>query len=324
MSPASQASRAGAPFRECLQDCRLVLMEGAVLERLRRETRLPVDSPVANAALLYSEEGRAAMGAIYREYMQIGVDSGLPVLLLTPTWRATRERTAAAGFSGRDVNAEAVRFLHLLRAAFGEAAREIFVGGLMGCRGDAYRPQEALSAKEAERFHHAQAWELARGGADCLLASTLPALSEAAGLASAMAETGLPYLISFIIRSDGRLLDGTPFPEAVKAVDGSTDPPPSGYLLNCVHPSAVVRAEDLWPGWLARRWIGLQANGSDKAPEELDGSPVLEASGSPRSLAVQMLGLRRRWGLKLLGGCCGTDGRLIRALACGGAEEKPA
>ncbi|MGA9750565.1 MAG: homocysteine S-methyltransferase family protein [Acidobacteriota bacterium] len=323
MNRASQASRAGQPFRECLQDCRLVLMEGGVLERLRRDARLPVDSPVANAALLYSEEGRAAMGAIYREYMRIGVESGLPVLALTPTWRASPERIVAAGFSGRDVNAEAVRFLHGLRAPFGEGARGIFVGGLMGCRGDAYRPQEALSAKEAERFHHVQAWDLAWAGADCLLASTLPALCEAAGLASAMAETGLPYLISFIIRSDGRLLDGTPFPEAVKAVDGSTDPPPAGYLLNCVHPSAVARAEGLWPGWLAQRWLGLQANSSDKAPEELDGSPVLEASGSPQSLAEQMLGLRRRWGLKLLGGCCGTDGRLIRALARGASEESP-
>ena len=82
--------------------------------------------------------------------------------------------------------------------------------------------------------------------------------------------------------------------------------------------------EGLWPEWLAQRWLGLQAKGSGKAPEEMDGSPVLEASGSPQFLAARMLGLRRRWGLKLLGGCCGTDDRLIRALARGAEEERPA
>ncbi|MGC8722989.1 MAG: hypothetical protein ACP5VF_03855 [Acidobacteriota bacterium] len=39
--------------------------------------------------------------------------------------------------------------------------------------------------------------------------------------------------------------------------------------------------EGLWPGWLVQPWLGLQAKGSDTAPEGLGESPVLEASDSP-------------------------------------------
>jgi S-methylmethionine-dependent homocysteine/selenocysteine methylase len=44
---------------------------------------------------------------------------------------------------------------------------------------------------------------------DFLYAGIMPALPEAVGMAQAMADSGLPYIISFMIRQDGRLLDGS-------------------------------------------------------------------------------------------------------------------
>lgn len=44
---------------------------------------------------------------------------------------------------------------------------------------------------------------------DFLYAGIMPALVEAIGMARAMENTGLPYIISFMIRSDGKLIDGT-------------------------------------------------------------------------------------------------------------------
>lgn len=38
-------------------------------------------------------------------------------------------------------------------------------------------------------------------------AATFPAFSEAQGIAAAMAKTGMPYMLSFVIRRDGTLLD---------------------------------------------------------------------------------------------------------------------
>ena len=79
----------------------------------------------------------------------------------------------------------------------------IVICGLMSCRGDAYKPAERLSEDGAFRFHSWQAEKLAEAGVDFLLAATLPALSEAIGLAAAQAATGKPYIISFVLRPQG-------------------------------------------------------------------------------------------------------------------------
>ena len=55
----------------------------------------------------------------------------------------------------------------------------------MACKGDAYRPEEALSKEEAALFHREQAEALAQSGVDFIKAATLPAFSEAYGIASA-------------------------------------------------------------------------------------------------------------------------------------------
>jgi phosphoglycerate dehydrogenase-like enzyme len=58
--------------------------------------------------------------------------------------------------------------------------------------------------------HYWQAGKLADTGVDFLLAATLPAFSEATGLALALAATAKPYVLSFVVRPEGTMLDGTP------------------------------------------------------------------------------------------------------------------
>ncbi|NJO91665.1 MAG: hypothetical protein HC831_23905 [Chloroflexia bacterium] len=57
-------------------------------------------------------------------------------------------------------------------------------------------------------------------------AGIMPEINEAIGLAKAMAETQLPYVISFMIRKDGRLLDGTLLFEAIEIIDKQVHPAP--------------------------------------------------------------------------------------------------
>ena len=54
---------------------------------------------------------------------------------------------------------------------------------------------------------------------DFLYAGIIPALSEAMGMAGAMADSGLPYIISFTIQEDGRLIDGTAIHDAITEID---------------------------------------------------------------------------------------------------------
>jgi homocysteine S-methyltransferase len=281
-----------------------VLAEGAVVERLRRDPRVELHPHIAHAALAEDPAAAPILAAIYREYLDIARAARLPIVCFTPTWRANPERARLAGRETRALNAAATRFLAGIR----EGSEEVAIGGLMGCRGDPYRPQDALPRAEAARFHAAQCAALAEAGVDFLFAATMPALPEAAGMAQAMSRAALPYAVSFIIGRDGALLDGSPVREAIRRIDGEASPPPLGYFINCVHPSTLAFGDP--------RLIGFQGNASRKPPSELEGLPELD-SEDPGRFAASMLHLHRRYGLRILGGCCGTDARHIRAIAAG-------
>lgn len=305
------------PFPTFLDRFPCILGEGAVIERLRRDPALELDPLLVNAAFLYDGPKGAAQEAICREYLEIGKRSGLPLLLSTPTWRASRERIEAAGYADRDVNGDNFRFLAAVRDSYGDYGEKIAICGLMSCRGNAYAPEEALTVAAAREFHAWQADRLAAAGVDCLLAATLPALSEAIGLASAMAATGTHYLVSFVVRPEGTLLDGTPLNEAIPAIDAAVSPRPLAYLVNCTH-SSIFRAALLHEAnaspLVRKRIIGLLANTAALAPEELDCSECL-VEEAPEIFGKGVAGLYRDLGMKVLGGCCGTDGRHIGCLA---------
>ena len=305
------------PFSEFLEGFSCVLGEGAVIERLRRSSGFDLDPHLVNSAFIYDDGKRAALEEICRQYLDIGFEYGLPLLLSTPTWRASRERIAAAGYAGRDVNGDNFRFLDGLRKSYGEYARKVVICGLLSCRGDAYKPAEALAAAEAHEFHAWQAERLAAAGVDFLLAATLPALSEATGLASALAATGKPYVISYVARPEGTLLDGTTLKDAIAAIDVTVNPRPLAYLVNCTHSSifrvALVHEVNSSP-LVRERVIGLLANTAALNPEELDNSIGL-LEEDPEVFGRSVAGLHGELGMKILGGCCGTDDRHIRCLA---------
>ena len=305
------------PFTEFLDRSDCILGEGAVIERLRRDTDLELDPDIVNSAFIYDDVKRAALEMIYRQYLDIGSRYDLPLFLSTPTWRASRERIASAGYTNKDVNGDNFRFFDALRNSYGKYARKVVICGLMSCRGDAYNPAETLSSSDARDFHTWQATKLAEAGVDLLLAATLPALSEATGLASALATTGQAYIVSFIARPEGTLLDRTPLKEAIVSIDAAVSPPPLAYMINCTHASifrdALMHTVNS-SSYVRKRIVGLLANTAALTPEELDSSDDLVAE-APETFGQSVAALKEEFGMKILGGCCGTDDRHIRALA---------
>jgi S-methylmethionine-dependent homocysteine/selenocysteine methylase len=296
-----------------LADGRVVLMEGALGERLKRTYRLPLDDHVALAGLVYDDRGSAALIELWSEYAQIAHRHGLPLLATTPTRRANRERVSASRFDQSIIRDNVA----LLRGLQEQSSAEVYAGGLMGCRGDAYRPTDVLSAAEARSFHAWQADLFAAAGADFLFAGIMPALPEAVGMARAMSDTGLPYIISFMIRHDGRLPDGTTIHDAIQAIDVAVDARPECYMANCVHPAVLYEALSQpfnSTGLVAERFSGVQANASRLAPEELDDACDLESSDAVL-LAEDMIRLRDDMQLRVFGGCCGTDGGHLEEIA---------
>jgi homocysteine S-methyltransferase len=289
-------------LREALDRNDFLLTEAAVIESLRRSGKVRLHPRLENALLIYEEVGRRALYELYESFVSIAFHAGVPITLCTPTWRANSERLAEAGVE-IDVNRDAVAFLRDLKSRLSSPEGRLFIGGLLGCRNDCYRPEEGLTAEEALAFHAWQADRLAAGGPDFLLAATLPALPEAVGIALAMERTGLPYLLSFVIDRGGLLMDGTRLSDAFKTIDRACARPPLGYMVNCAYPSFLNPARQ--PGNMWSRLIGCQANASSLDHTRLDGADRL-LSDDLRDWGDRMIKLNRRFGVKILGGCCGT------------------
>lgn len=309
-------------FAACIRERNAILMEGALGERLKRDFGLAFDSHVAMARLLYAPQGAAALRALWTEYQAIAQAHGLPFLATTPTRRANRERCRRAGCDGR-VILDNVRFL---RELWPEPHGEIYVGGLMGCRGDAYTGADAIpTAGDARDFHRWQADLFREAGVDFLYAGIMPTLPEATGMAQAMADTGLPYLISFTIRANGRLIDGTPISAAITHIDRAAERPPLCYMTNCVHPRitcTALRQACNRDEIIQRRFWGTQANTSLLPYDALDGASALQEA-EPGEFAEDMLRLRQVVPIRIFGGCCGTDGRHMKELARRLASQPP-
>jgi S-methylmethionine-dependent homocysteine/selenocysteine methylase len=192
----------------------------------------------------------------------------------------------------------------------------IRIGGLVSCKNDCYKPEEGLSVFEAENFHSWQIEQLAHAGVDFILAETLPNVEEATGMAKAIEKTSIPYIISFVINRNGFVLDGTSLWETVKIIDAATRHQPLCYMVNCSYPT-FLRAEKQ-PAKLFSRLIGYQANASALNHCDLDESAQVETEDIAE-WGEEMLRLNRKFGMKILGGCCGTGVEHLRYLA----ERRP-
>jgi S-methylmethionine-dependent homocysteine/selenocysteine methylase len=174
----------------------------------------------------------------------------------------------------------------------------------------------SLDAKTAAAFHAWQAEELALAGVDYLMAATLPAVEEAVGLAQAMTKTGIPSIVSFVLNREGKILDGFSLDQAIQRIDAECSPPPAGYMINCSYPSFFRPQEET--GRVMARLFGIQANASSQDHQELDRAQTIQADPL-EDWGDRMLDLHRRWGLTILGGCCGTGEQHLRYLVQKGA-----
>ncbi len=302
-------------FLQLINSSEIILTEGALVERLKAEFHLSMDPAINHAGLVYSHP--QILETIYRQYIDVAVQHQLPILLTTPTRKLNSQSLAKSVYRGRNVIAHACAFLKNIRQGYGSFSKNILLGGLLGCKGDAYSGMAVMSSTEAYRFHSQQCKQFQQQEMDFLFAGIMPELQEATGMAMAMAETGLPYTISFMLRKNGCLLDGTLLADAIAHIDMQANPKPAFYMTNCIHPgnllTALSRPENKQSQHISRLF-GIQANASRLSPEELNNCPLVEQDDFA-VMIDEMLQLRQQFGLKIFGGCCGTNDQFIAALA---------
>jgi len=307
------------PIAELSRAHAVMLTDGGIETRLIYE--FGCDLPdFASFLPLYRPAQRPALEAIYRSYLAVAQDFAGPMQLGTPTWRAHPDGLARAGFDRpgdlERVNRDAVAFLQALRTEAGLEDR-VYLAGVIGPRRDGYDPAGAPGAADSRDYHARQAQVLAGCGVDLLYAPTFSSHAELHGVAAAMAATGLPYAVAPVIDAQARLLDGTPLADAIRAIDADVDPAPLHYLIGCVHPTRFAAAfshADRLPASVAGRVVGIKANASTLPPDQLDKLDHLDSEAAG-AFADDMLALRRDYKLSVLGGCCGTGDRHIRAIA---------
>jgi S-methylmethionine-dependent homocysteine/selenocysteine methylase len=289
-------------FASVLEASSFILAEASVVEVLRRSRKVKLHPTLIHSLLIYDEIGRQELVELYSAYISIAEKAGFPIIILSPTWRADREKLSEAGIK-KNLNRDAVELVKEIRNRFSAWKDNIFIGGCIGPKNDCYDPVEALSVKEGYEFHSWQIGRLAQTGVDFLIAETIPAVTEATGIAQAMAKTELPFFISFVINRRGRVRDGTRLEQAFRVIDSACDKAPVGYWANCSHPSFLCINEQ--PGIVLSRFYGIQANASSLDQTELEGAETLQVDAIP-DWGRQMIELNTKYGVKILGGCCGT------------------
>jgi homocysteine S-methyltransferase len=266
--------------------------------------------------LLEDELGRERLMSYYVPYLELCAEMpGAGFILETPTWRANPDWAALLGVDAvrlRAANTQAAQMMCSMRSRWAPRLNgPIVVSGVIGPRGDGYIADAPGSVDEAADYHHGQAEALGAGGVDMLSAVTMTTSAEALGISIAARRLGLPVAISFTVETDGRLPSGESLGDAIERVDASA--PPAYFAINCAHPTHFSGALTAGKPWV-ERIRGLRANASAKSHAELDESTELDI-GDPKDLAQRYRGLKGVLPrLNVLGGCCGTDWRHLRAV----------
>ena len=274
--------------------------------------------------LLAESAGRHALTQYYRGFLSLAGAHQTGFIIDSPTWKAHAHWANDLGSTESElakINRDAVHFVAELRDEFASNLKPVVLNGVIGPRGDAYAPEIAVPAAEAEEYHAQQIGWLAKTDVDMLTAMTFTQASEAIGIVKAANKANLPIAVSFTVETDGNLPTGQSLGEAIREVDTATGYGAAYFMINCAHPDhfrGALHDAD----WL-HRIRGIRCNASRCSHAELDEAEVLDA-GDPDELAQQYRALRLKmpW-INVLGGCCGSDLRHVSKIVTAvlGSEE---
>lgn len=283
--------------------------------------------PLRNFCAFELLDDDAAFTTLERAYLHpildAAIDGGRGLLADALVWRASSDYVTGLGYPAADV----ARFNRLgvtrMRQSLERRRRErgascpILIAADLGPRGDGYQlPSAAVAVQAARDYYAPQLEAVAEAEVDVVCALTMTNVNEAIGIVQAARALGLPSVVSATVETDGRLPGGVGLGEFIERVDAASAGAPDFYMVNCAHPTHLAPVLDdahrRGAAWL-ERFKGFRANASSKSHAELDNSTSLDR-GNPGELARRLAELSRAHGLRVVGGCCGTDAEHISAI----------
>ncbi|ABR64930.1 homocysteine S-methyltransferase [Sinorhizobium medicae] len=271
----------------------------------------------ASFVLLDSPEGCEMLRRYAVSYFDLAQVASRGFVMGTPTWRANGGWGPKLGLDDagiRDVNRRAIAFARDLRSAH-PWRDHILIEGVLGPAGDGYAPEQLLTPTEAARLHSAQLETFAEEDVDIASAFTITHPGEAIGMVNRARDLGLPFALSFTVETDGRLPTGQDLDCALDEVEAATGGYVRYYGINCAHPEHF--GEQLPSRWLNRIGV-VRPNASRRSHAELDEATELD-DGDPQEFGALYAEMAEKLPrLRVVGGCCGSDMRHIKALIAAG------
>lgn len=271
----------------------------------------------AAITLMDNEAARQAMRNYFDGFLRMAEASGTGFVLDTNTWRGCPLWASKLNLSETELlrlSGNAVNFAKNIRADWQTRVSPILINGVVGPAGDAYAPEQVPDSAEARELHTPQVKLLAGAGVDMISAITMTNTGEAIGIAQAVQEQNLPVVISFTVETDGRLPTGEHLGDAIQTVDTATNNGPVYYMVNCAHPDHFRDTVADGSDWVSRIG-GVRANASRMSHADLDASETLD-DGDPAEFGHLHIDLAQYLpGLRVVGGCCGTDHRHVESVA---------
>ncbi|WP_458414364.1 bifunctional homocysteine S-methyltransferase/methylenetetrahydrofolate reductase [Schinkia sp. CFF1] len=234
---------------------------------------------------------------IHETYLEAGAD-----VIQTNTYGANYIKLSRYGLQEqvKDINAAAVRLAK-------KAAKEntYILGTFGGIRGI---KKSAASIEEIKRSFREQLYSILLEGVDGILLETFYDLEEIKTvLQIARKETNLPIISEVSIHEVAVLQDGTPLHEALKQLE---DLGADVVGLNCrLGPHHMTQALEEVP--LPKKAF-LSAYPNASLPDYVDGRLIYESDAEYFGECAVNL---RNQGARLIGGCCGTTPKHIKAVA---------
>lgn len=211
-------------------------------------------------------------------------------------------------------NPKAVPIMRDIAKGYEGQIPRLFIGGILGPRGDAYDLNQDITAESAEDYHSVQLNTLKTTGVDFASAQTFNNVPEAVGACRAASKIGVPLSVGLTLDSTCRLKSGPSLAEAITEIDAQTGRDgPDFYMLNCSHPIEYEPALEN-ANWI-KRLRGVRPNASKMEKIALCKLGHLE-DGNPVELGAQLGDLSNRFPhMDIFGGCCGTGDSHLREIA---------
>lgn len=179
--------------------------------------------------------------------------------------------------------------------------------------GSEYRGDYGLSVEELRAFHRPRLETLATTGSDLFAVETIPCLAEVEAVCAELAGSSHPAWLSLTVR-DGRTAHGEPLEEAFAMAADVDEIVAVG--VNCCAPAEVAPALEIARTVTTKPLLAYPNSGQEWNAQ------TREWEG-PSRFALSEVGVWRRLGAKMIGGCCRVTPDDIRALATFLAKTAP-